>query len=182
MLFLLVGSDSEAQQAGGGGGRTGGGAAGQILLINSARVPRRGSAIANSLSEIVACLLLFSYIRWRNLHGQTWGGDGHTPGTIPESGRLRGAQNLTLLLSTPPGWSTECLQEWGSHMKLAIPSALIVCFEWWIWEIGGILAGECCFYCTQNSHVSCRETQNVVNGAIYQASWNDLLCGCCSWL
>lgn len=32
-------------------------------------------------------------------------------------------------------------------MKLAIPSTLIVCFEWWIWEIGGILAGECCFCC-----------------------------------
>uniref|UniRef100_A0A3Q0S3N5 Solute carrier family 47 member 1 n=1 Tax=Amphilophus citrinellus TaxID=61819 RepID=A0A3Q0S3N5_AMPCI len=38
-------------------------------------------------------------------------------------------------------WSTECLQEWGSYMKLAIPSALMICFEWWIWELGGFFAG-----------------------------------------
>lgn len=71
-----------------------------------------GSAIANSLSQITICLLLFGYIRWKKLHLQTWG-----------------------------GWSTDCLQEWGSYMKLAVPSAFMVCFEWWIWEIGGFLAG-----------------------------------------
>uniref|UniRef100_A0A3B4TFK7 Multidrug and toxin extrusion protein n=1 Tax=Seriola dumerili TaxID=41447 RepID=A0A3B4TFK7_SERDU len=38
-------------------------------------------------------------------------------------------------------WSTDCLQEWGLFMKLAIPSAFMVYFEWWIWEIGGFLAG-----------------------------------------
>ncbi|KAK6317662.1 hypothetical protein J4Q44_G00130620, partial [Coregonus suidteri] len=26
-------------------------------------------------------------------------------------------------------------------MHLAIPSTLMVCFEWWVWEIGGFLAG-----------------------------------------
>lgn len=34
----------------------------------------RGSAIASSLSQIVICLLLFGYIRWKKLHEQTWGG------------------------------------------------------------------------------------------------------------
>lgn len=29
-------------------------------------------------------------------------------------------------------------------MKLAIPSTFMICFEWWIWEIGGFLAGQCC--------------------------------------
>uniref|UniRef100_A0A3Q3SR67 Multidrug and toxin extrusion protein n=1 Tax=Mastacembelus armatus TaxID=205130 RepID=A0A3Q3SR67_9TELE len=71
-----------------------------------------GSAIANSLSQVSICLLLFGYIRWKKLHQQTWG-----------------------------GWSTDCLQEWGSYMKLAIPSVFMVCFEWWIWEVGGFLAG-----------------------------------------
>ncbi|KAG7217256.1 hypothetical protein INR49_027800 [Caranx melampygus] len=49
---------------------------------------------------------------WKKLHVQTWG-----------------------------GWSTDCLQDWGSYMKLALPSMLMVCFEWWIWEIGGFMAG-----------------------------------------
>ncbi|KAL2096119.1 hypothetical protein ACEWY4_008267 [Coilia grayii] len=71
-----------------------------------------GSAAANSLSIIYNMLFLFLYIWGRGLHVGTWG-----------------------------GWSTESLQEWGSFMKLAIPSALMCCFEWWIYEIGGFLAG-----------------------------------------
>uniref|UniRef100_A0A8C9YYG3 Multidrug and toxin extrusion protein n=1 Tax=Sander lucioperca TaxID=283035 RepID=A0A8C9YYG3_SANLU len=82
------------------------------VLIFSLELGVVGSAIAHSLSQIATCLLLFGYIRWKKLHQQTW-----------------------------EGWSTECLQEWGSYMKLAIPSTFMVCFEWWIWEIGGFLAG-----------------------------------------
>ncbi|XP_040908148.1 multidrug and toxin extrusion protein 1 isoform X2 [Toxotes jaculatrix] len=82
------------------------------VLILSLKLGVIGSAIANSLSQITICLLLFGYIRWKKLHQQTWG-----------------------------GWSTDCLQEWGSFMKLAVPSAFMVCFEWWIWEVGGFLAG-----------------------------------------
>ncbi|XP_040007090.1 multidrug and toxin extrusion protein 1 isoform X2 [Xiphias gladius] len=82
------------------------------ILIISLKLGVSGSAIANSLSQITICLLLFGYIRWKKLHQQTWG-----------------------------GWSTDCLQEWGSYMKLAIPSLFMVCFEWWIWEVGGFLTG-----------------------------------------
>ncbi|XP_068456446.1 multidrug and toxin extrusion protein 1 [Clinocottus analis] len=82
------------------------------VLIYSLELGVIGSAIANSLSQIVICLLLFGYIRWKKLHQQTWG-----------------------------GWSTDCLQEWDAYMKLAIPSAFMICFEWWMWEIGGLLAG-----------------------------------------
>ncbi|KAJ8267205.1 hypothetical protein GJAV_G00139730 [Gymnothorax javanicus] len=71
-----------------------------------------GSAAAHSLAQITVCTLLFAYIRWKKLHEKTWG-----------------------------GWSTASLQEWGSYMKLAIPSTLMLCFEWWIYEIGGFLAG-----------------------------------------
>ncbi|KAA0720306.1 Multidrug and toxin extrusion protein 1 [Triplophysa tibetana] len=71
-----------------------------------------GSAAANSISQISICLLLFAYIRWKKLHLKTW-----------------------------DGWSTVSLQEWGSYMKLAIPSTLMLCFEWWVYEIGGFLAG-----------------------------------------
>ncbi|KAJ3591322.1 hypothetical protein NHX12_009268 [Muraenolepis orangiensis] len=38
-------------------------------------------------------------------------------------------------------WTAESLQEWGSYMRLAIPSTMMTCFEWWIYESGGILAG-----------------------------------------
>ncbi|XP_028274917.1 multidrug and toxin extrusion protein 1-like [Parambassis ranga] len=71
-----------------------------------------GSAAANSLSQIYICAFLFAYIRWKKLHVTTWG-----------------------------GWSVESLQEWGSYMKLAIPSTLMKCFEWWVYEFGGFFAG-----------------------------------------
>ncbi|XP_029964791.1 multidrug and toxin extrusion protein 1-like isoform X1 [Salarias fasciatus] len=71
-----------------------------------------GSAAANTLSQIYICAFLFAYIRWKKLHVSTWG-----------------------------GWSVESLQEWGSYMKLAIPSALMKCFEWWVFEFGGFFAG-----------------------------------------
>ncbi|XP_072518700.1 multidrug and toxin extrusion protein 1 [Salminus brasiliensis] len=72
----------------------------------------KGSAAANCISQISICLLLFGYIRWKKLHVRTWG-----------------------------GWTTASLQEWDSFMQLAIPSTLMLCFEWWIYEIGGFLAG-----------------------------------------
>uniref|UniRef100_A0A8C7HIE8 Multidrug and toxin extrusion protein n=1 Tax=Oncorhynchus kisutch TaxID=8019 RepID=A0A8C7HIE8_ONCKI len=72
----------------------------------------RGSAAANTLSQLYICSFLFAYICWKKLHVKTWG-----------------------------GWTTEALQEWGSYMKLAIPSTLMLCFEWWIYELGGFLAG-----------------------------------------
>uniref|UniRef100_A0AAQ6IQJ8 Multidrug and toxin extrusion protein n=1 Tax=Anabas testudineus TaxID=64144 RepID=A0AAQ6IQJ8_ANATE len=82
------------------------------VLIFSFNLGVCGSAIASSLSQVSICLLLFGYIRWKKLHLETWA-----------------------------GWSTDCLQEWGSYMKLAVPSAFMICFEWWIWEFGGFLAG-----------------------------------------
>ncbi|XP_039987316.1 multidrug and toxin extrusion protein 1-like [Xiphias gladius] len=71
-----------------------------------------GSAAANALSHIYICAFLFAYIWWKKLHVKTWG-----------------------------GWSVESLQEWGSYMKLAIPSTLMTCFEWWVYEFGGFFAG-----------------------------------------
>ncbi|KAM4620895.1 multidrug and toxin extrusion protein 1 isoform 2-T2 [Polymixia lowei] len=82
------------------------------VLIFSLKMGVIGSAIANGFSQITICLLLFGYIQWRKLHDRTWG-----------------------------GWSSECLQDWGSYMKLALPSTLMTCFEWWIWEIGSFIAG-----------------------------------------
>lgn len=44
-------------------------------------------------------------------------------------------------LSRTTGWSVDCLQEWGPFLKLAIPSMLMNCLEWWLYEIAGFLAG-----------------------------------------
>ncbi|XP_041838392.1 multidrug and toxin extrusion protein 1-like [Melanotaenia boesemani] len=71
-----------------------------------------GSAAANVISQYFLALFLYVYICWRGLHKATWG-----------------------------GWSLDCLQEWGLFIKLAIPSMLMICLSWWIFEIGGFLAG-----------------------------------------
>lgn len=42
---------------------------------------------------------------------------------------------------TPTGWSVDCLQEWGPFLKLAVPSMLMICLSWWLFEAGGFLAG-----------------------------------------
>ncbi|MBN3300395.1 S47A1 protein, partial [Amia calva] len=71
-----------------------------------------GSAAANTLSQYSLAILLHAYIIWKKLHKATWG-----------------------------GWSTECLQEWGPFIHLAIPSTLMMCLEWWTFELGGFLTG-----------------------------------------
>ena len=32
--------------------------------------------------------------------------------------------------------------DWGSFMKLAVPGMLMVCLEWWCFEVGTILSGR----------------------------------------
>ncbi|XP_068571748.1 multidrug and toxin extrusion protein 1 [Cebidichthys violaceus] len=71
-----------------------------------------GSAVANTISQFSMAAVLHSYIMWKGLHKATWG-----------------------------GWSKECLQDWGSYFNLAIPSMVMMCVEWWTYEIGGFLAG-----------------------------------------
>ncbi|XP_059511327.1 multidrug and toxin extrusion protein 1-like isoform X2 [Stegostoma tigrinum] len=71
-----------------------------------------GSAAANVASQYCQVILLFIYIRWKKLYVETW-----------------------------KGWSIDCLQEWGSFIKLAIPSMLMLCIEWWTYEISIFLTG-----------------------------------------
>ncbi|XP_041054070.1 multidrug and toxin extrusion protein 1-like isoform X2 [Carcharodon carcharias] len=71
-----------------------------------------GSAAANVVSQYCQGILLFIYIRWKKLYVGTW-----------------------------TGWSTDCLQEWGRFIQLAVPSMLMMCIEWWTYEIGIFLAG-----------------------------------------
>ncbi|KAJ8276040.1 hypothetical protein COCON_G00077920 [Conger conger] len=71
-----------------------------------------GSAASNAIAQFSLAVFLFAYIVWRGLHMKTWG-----------------------------GWSVQCLQEWDTFINLAIPSMLMLCLEWWTYEIGSFLAG-----------------------------------------
>ncbi|XP_064534006.1 multidrug and toxin extrusion protein 2 isoform X2 [Pseudopipra pipra] len=71
-----------------------------------------GSAWSNTVAQYSQAIFLFLYIIGRKLHVKTWG-----------------------------GWSSECLLEWDSFTSLAIPSMLMMCIEWWTYEIGSFLIG-----------------------------------------
>ncbi|XP_066491486.1 multidrug and toxin extrusion protein 2-like [Tiliqua scincoides] len=71
-----------------------------------------GSACANTLSRYTQVILLFLYVWWKKIHQKTWA-----------------------------GWTWDCLLEWGSFIRLALPSMLMMCIEWWTFEIGSFLAG-----------------------------------------
>ncbi|XP_035198699.1 multidrug and toxin extrusion protein 2-like [Oxyura jamaicensis] len=71
-----------------------------------------GSAWANTVSQYTQAILLFLYVRWKKIHVETWG-----------------------------GWTRDCLLDWGSFIQLAVPSMLMMCIEWWTFEIGSFLAG-----------------------------------------
>uniref|UniRef100_A0A674KGH3 Multidrug and toxin extrusion protein n=1 Tax=Terrapene triunguis TaxID=2587831 RepID=A0A674KGH3_9SAUR len=70
----------------------------------------RGSAWANTIAQYTQAIFLFLYIVAKKLHVETWG-----------------------------GWSSECLQEWDTFIALAVPSMLMICIEWWTYEIGSFL-------------------------------------------
>ncbi|XP_016000637.2 multidrug and toxin extrusion protein 1 isoform X2 [Rousettus aegyptiacus] len=82
------------------------------LFLHQLQLGVMGSALANTISQFSLALFLFLYILWKKLYQATW-----------------------------EGWSLECLQDWGSFFHLAIPSMLMLCIEWWAYEIGSFLSG-----------------------------------------
>uniref|UniRef100_A0A3P8U5R5 Multidrug and toxin extrusion protein n=1 Tax=Amphiprion percula TaxID=161767 RepID=A0A3P8U5R5_AMPPE len=78
-----------------------------------------GSAAANAISQYCLALFLFGYICVRGLHKATWN-----------------------------GWSRDCLQEWGPFLRLALPSMLMYCLEWWLeTELGAQSVFPLAFLC-----------------------------------
>uniref|UniRef100_A0A3B4F750 Multidrug and toxin extrusion protein n=1 Tax=Pundamilia nyererei TaxID=303518 RepID=A0A3B4F750_9CICH len=82
------------------------------VLIHQLDLGVAGSAAANAISQYLLAAVLFIYMYLRGLHRATWA-----------------------------GWSLDCLQEWGPFVQLAVPSMLMLCLEWWMFEVGGFLAG-----------------------------------------
>ncbi|XP_074176292.1 multidrug and toxin extrusion protein 2 isoform X5 [Rhinolophus sinicus] len=81
------------------------------ILVSVLNLGVRGSAYANTISQFVQTIFLFFYIVLKKLHLETWA-----------------------------GWSSQCLQDWGSFFQLAIPSMLMICIEWWAYEIWSFLS------------------------------------------
>lgn len=53
-----------------------------------------------------------------------------------------GERAFILLHLLIAGWSRDCLLDWGSFIRLAVPGMLMMCIEWWTFELGSFLAGE----------------------------------------
>ncbi|XP_056362471.1 multidrug and toxin extrusion protein 2-like isoform X1 [Oenanthe melanoleuca] len=87
-------------------------AAMNAFLLYALKLGMVGSAWANMVSQYTQVILLILYMWWRKIHVKTWG-----------------------------GWSRECLLDWGSFVWLAVPSMIMLCVEWWTFEIGSFLAG-----------------------------------------
>ncbi|XP_032125094.1 multidrug and toxin extrusion protein 2 isoform X3 [Sapajus apella] len=85
---------------------------GNYALVSALDLGIRGSAYANIISQFAQTIFLLLYIMLKKLHLETWA-----------------------------GWSSQCLQDWGPFFSLAVPSMLMVCIEWWAYEVGSFLMG-----------------------------------------
>ena len=47
-----------------------------------------------------------------------------------------------LLVFVYQGWTTESLLGWGQFIKLAVSGMLMICIEWWSFEVGAFLTGK----------------------------------------
>ncbi|KAK7926159.1 hypothetical protein WMY93_008469 [Mugilogobius chulae] len=82
------------------------------IFLNCLDLGVEGSGAANAISQYCLTVILFLYIYIKKLHKATW-----------------------------DGWSMDSLREWGLFVSLALPSMVMMCSEWWLYEIGSFLAG-----------------------------------------
>ncbi|OVA12484.1 Multi antimicrobial extrusion protein [Macleaya cordata] len=83
-----------------------------LLLVSYFRLGVTGVAAASAASNLFVLLFLVSYVWFYDLHVPTW--------------------------SAP---SRECLTGWKPLIRLAVPSCVSVCLEWWWYEIMIVLCG-----------------------------------------
>ncbi|KAL5215900.1 hypothetical protein ABZP36_007301 [Zizania latifolia] len=82
------------------------------LLVYKAGMGNKGAALANAVSYLTDVSILALYIRVSPACKATW-----------------------------TGFSTEAFRDTVSFMRLAVPSALMVCLEWWSFELLVLLSG-----------------------------------------
>ena len=72
----------------------------------------KGSAISLTIAYWSLALCYMSYIRCSSLYRSAW-----------------------------PGWNTDALKGWLHYCKYGIPGLIMLCLEWWIFEIGFLVVG-----------------------------------------
>ncbi|KAK9063226.1 hypothetical protein SSX86_017096 [Deinandra increscens subsp. villosa] len=82
------------------------------FLVSNLEMGIKGVAISSVLTNFNLVASLIIYIITSGVHKKTWG-----------------------------GFSKTCFQGWGLLLKLAIPSCISVCLEWWWYEIMILLCG-----------------------------------------
>ncbi|GBG92417.1 hypothetical protein CBR_g55352 [Chara braunii] len=82
------------------------------FLVFKAGLGLIGAAIAISVSYAIYLFGLLLWIWHFRLHEKTW----HR-------------------------WSLQCFQRWGEYMRLSLPACVMLCIEWWSFELAIIVAG-----------------------------------------
>ena len=83
------------------------------LFVLVAKWGIRGAGASTALSMYALTISLLVIIFVRKLHKKTWG-----------------------------GWSREALKDWGQFARYGIPGFVMLCVEWWSFEMGYIVAGS----------------------------------------
>ncbi|XP_048576600.1 multidrug and toxin extrusion protein 2 isoform X2 [Nematostella vectensis] len=83
------------------------------LLVLTLHLGISGIAISFYVNYYLFSVLLLVYIYIRKIHHLTW-----------------------------KGWSFSCLDDWRQFIGLAVPGMMMICVEWWSFEIGSFLLGR----------------------------------------
>ncbi|ETO24639.1 hypothetical protein RFI_12517, partial [Reticulomyxa filosa] len=83
------------------------------VLVSTLNFEYVGACIALPISYWVMFLALFSFTLCKGLHKETW-----------------------------TGWSKHALHEWSGFLKLSIPGTLMLCAEWWAFEVLALVAAK----------------------------------------
>ncbi|KAI3904031.1 hypothetical protein MKW92_026808 [Papaver armeniacum] len=82
------------------------------LLVYYLELGLRGISIATVITDLNLLASLLLYLYFTGIHKRSW-----------------------------QGWSLECFREWKPILKLAIPSCISVCLEWWWYELMIVFSG-----------------------------------------
>jgi MATE family multidrug resistance protein len=102
-----------------------------------------GSPLGLALTWTCSPFLLLGYILLAGAHRKTWHGWSWCP-TPPLLLKVRqhaGWRLGTYVREVGHPTRRECLQGWGEFLKLALPGTLMVCAEWWGFEVTVIAVG-----------------------------------------
>ncbi|XP_058077416.1 protein DETOXIFICATION 55 [Magnolia sinica] len=114
------------------------------FLANALHLGVPGVAIASFCTNLNTLLFLMCYMLYTR------------PSATPEP--LMAPLPLTPLPPSPPAFSSKSIgEEWGMLLRLAFPSCLAVCLEWWWYEFMTLLAGY-----LSNPHVTLATSAIVI--------------------